>query len=687
MPQLPEIPETLNRALFEWNGPLGLPEYEKFSDKDFLPAFDFALKAHLDEIDQIANNSDEPTFENVIEALEVDGMALARVSRIFWNLAGANTNEAIQATERDISPKMAAHYSKINMNAALFDRVDRLYEKRETLDISAEAQRVLEQKWKGFVRSGAKLTGENQKRFAEITQQLATLYTEFGQNVLADESTYTLIIEDESGLSGLPEFLVSSMAAAAIEKGHSGKHAVTLSRSIIVPFLSFAQNRELREEAFRAWVARGEGSQDNRPIVAEIIRLRAEKAALLGFECFADYKLEDTMAKTPANVRRLLETVWEKAKVKAKSEASDLSSLIAAEGKNHSVAPWDWRYYSEKVRASRFSFDEAEVKAYFELDKMIAAAFDTASRLFGLSFKEHLDIATWHEDVRVFEVLDQKSNRIAVFTGDYFARASKRSGAWMSGLESQHKLGEGAIPIIMNTMNFAKAPRGEPILISLDDARTLFHEFGHALHGMLSNVTYPSVSGTSVSRDWVELPSQLYEHWLTVPEILKKYAVHHETGEPIPEELLTKLLDAETFDSGFDNVEYTASALVDMAFHTLSIDQANEVDPMKLQSEILAELDMPPEIVMRHATPHFAHVFSGDGYSAGYYSYLWSGVLDADAFKAFKAAGDPFDKETAQRLLKHVYSSGDSVDPEEAYKAFRGELPSPDALLEKRGLA
>ncbi len=682
----PKLPANVNPALFNWDGPLGLPRYDRFENKDFTPAFEYALEVHLEEIDAIADNAEPATFENVIVALELAGDALSKVARIFYNLSGSHTNDAIQALERDLAPKMAEHSSKVSMNKALFERVDTIYQQRDSLDLDPEALRVLEQHWKGFVRSGAKLNEKDQKQLAGINAKLAKLGTGFGQNILADEAEYLRLIEDEADLAGLPDFLIASMAQAAEEKGHRGKHAVTLSRSIIEPFLTFAENRELREETFKAWVSRGEGKHDNISLVADIVRLRASQAKLLGYATYADYKLEDTMAKTPANVNALLETVWEKAAAKAGKEAEDLASLIAEEGKNHAVAPWDWRYYSEKLRTERFSFDEAEVKAYFQLDKMIEAAFDTASRLFGIQFKEHESVPLWHEGAHVWEVLDKTGKRIAVFTGDYFARASKRSGAWMSGLERQHKLGDGATPIIMNTLNLAKPPNGQPVLISIDEAKTIFHEFGHALHGMLSNVRFPSVSGTSVSRDWVELPSQLYEHWLTVPENLSKYAIHHKTGEAIPDTLLKKVLNADNFNSGFDNVEFTSSALVDMAFHALDEKEAADIDPKAFQQKILDRIGMPEQITMRHATPHFAHVFSGDGYSAGYYSYMWSGVLDSDAFKAFEDAGNAFDAETAERLKKHIYSSGDSVDPEQAYIAFRGALPTPDALLEKRGL-
>lgn len=684
----------IDPAIADWTGPLGLPDFAAIDDRDFDAAFAFALPAHLAEIDAIAGNPAEPTFENTIVALEQAGELRARASSIFRNLASADTNATLETLERKLSPEFARHRSTIAMNKALFGRIDALYQERASLGLDPEADRVLERTWKSFVRAGAKLGDTDQKRLAAINEHLATLGTAFAQNVLAHERDYALVLERADDLAGLPDELVASMAAAAEERGHKGKHAVTLARSIIEPFLTFSARRDLREQAFNAWLARGEGpgERDNRPLVGEMVALRAEKAALLGYDSYAHFKLDDTMAKTPETVRSLLETVWEKARIRAAAEAAELAGLIAAEGLNHAVAPWDWRYYSEKARAARFDLNEAEIKPYLQLEKMIEAVFDTANRLFGITFREHADVNAYHPDVRVFEVLDAEGARIAVFLADYFARPSKRSGAWMSGFQEQHKLakddgGTGQIPIVLNVMNFAKAPPGDPVLITMSDARTLFHEFGHALHGMLSDVTYPSVSGTSVSRDFVELPSQLFEHWLIVPDVLKRFAVHYRTGAAIPSAVLDKMRAAEKFNKGFANVEFTASALVDMAFHELGPEQAADIDPMAFQEEILSGLHMPAEIVMRHATPHFGHVFAGDGYSAGYYSYMWSGMLDADAFKAFDEAGDSFDDATARRLRCYIYSSGGSMDPEDAYKAFRGKLPSPDALLEKEGLA
>ncbi len=680
----------VNPALVDWNGHHGLPRFDQVKDEDFAPGFDAALGIHEAEIDAIANNPEEPTFTNTVVALETAGDELSRVSSLFWGKAGAHTNENIQALEREIAPKMSRHYSKIGMNAALFARIDTLWEKRKELGLTLEEERVLERHWKGFVKAGAKLAKAEQERLADINEKLAGLGAKFGQNVLGDEKSWSLKLTEEADLDGLPAFLRDAMASAARERGETDGYVVTLSRSIIEPFLTFSTRRDLREQAFKAWAARGAngGETDNLGTVRETLALRAEKAKLLGYENFAAYKLDNTMAKTADAVNSLLRKVWDKARAKALEEEASLGGLIAEEGKNHEVMPWDWRHYAEKLRQRTFDFSETELKPYLQLEKIIEACFDVAERLFGIKAVEVKGVAAYHPDVRVFEIHDRDGSLKALFLGDYFARSSKRSGAWMNSLQSQHKLplkngATGELPIIYNVCNFAKPAEGKPALLSLDDARTLFHEFGHALHGMLSDVTYPSVSGTGVSRDFVELPSQLYEHWLTVPEILEKYAVHHETGKPMPKALLDKVLAARTFNAGFATVEFTSSALVDMAFHTRGAVE----DPMAVQAQVLAELGMPASIVMRHATPHFQHVFSGDGYSAGYYSYMWSEVLDADAFSAFEETGNAFDPVMARKLKNNIYSVGGSIDPEEAYKAFRGKLPDPQAMLKKKGLA
>ncbi len=682
---------SLKQPLTEWSGVSGLPHsqafpnFGAFSDADFAPAFEAALQEDLAEVQAIAGNTEEATIDNTLKALQLSGTALDHVSAIFWLRAGAHTNETIQALEREIAPKMSRHYSRIMMDPVLFARIDALYEKRAALDIDIETDRVLEKTWKGFVRSGAKLDEKGKAELAEINEKLAGLGARFGQNVLKDEAGFALFITDESDLAGLPDFLKNAMQSAAAERGKPECWAVTLSRSIVEPFLTFSQNRTLREKAFDAWAKRGEngGENDNRDIVRDMVELRERKARLLGYANFAAFKLDDTMAKTPETVMALLEPVWDKARAKAAQEEAELERLIADEGANHKVAPWDWRFYAEKLRAERFSFDEAELKPYLQLEKIIQAAFDVAGRLFGIRFEEKQGVTAWHPDVRVFQVFNSDGSERGLFLGDYFARTSKRSGAWMSALQRSHKLDGGQKPIIYNVMNFAKPKASEPALLSLDDARTLFHEFGHALHGLLSEATWPAVSGTAVSRDFVELPSQLYEHWLTVPQVLEKYAVHYRTNEAMPKALLDKVLAASTFNAGFNTVEFTASALVDMAFHTA---KEKITDPLAFEAQTLEKLSMPQAIIMRHRTPHFTHVFSGDGYSAGYYSYMWSEVLDADAFAAFEETGDAFNANLAARLKQHIYAAGGTRDPEDLYKAFRGKMPSPEAMIEKRGL-
>ena len=671
--------------LTHWTAPLGLPDFTEIRDEQFAPVFDAALAAHEAEIAAIAGNKQEPSIANTLEALELAGEALGRVSAIFWGRAGAHTNPQIQALEREIAPKMSRHFSAIYMNEALFARIDSLYAQRDVLGLDAETARVLEKTWKRFVKAGAKLGAEDKQRLAAIGERLASLGAQFGQNVLADEAEWALFLDDGDDLAGLPDFLKDAMAEAAESRGQTGRFAVTLSRSIIEPFLTFSARRDLREKAFAAFTARGEngGETDNGAIVQETLALRAEKAKLLGYASYAALKLDDTMAKTPDAVMDLLVPVWEKAREKAAVDKAELERVALAAGSNDKIAAADWRYWQEKLRAEKYAFDEAELKPYLQLDRIIDACFDVANRLFGLTFEEKKGIAAWHEDVRVFEVKNADGSHRATFLADYFNRPSKRSGAWMSSLESGYRLGDGASPIIYNVMNFAKPPKGQPALLSMDDARTLFHEFGHALHGMLTDVTWPSVAGTSVSRDFVELPSQLYEHWLTVPAILEKHALHYRTGAPMPKALLDKMLAARTFNAGFATVEFTSSALVDMAYHAEA--DAPE-DPGAFEAETLRRLAMPDEIVMRHRTPHFLHVFSGDGYSAGYYSYMWSEVLDADAFSAFEETGDVFDPAMSSKLRSFIYSAGGSKDPEELYTAFRGKMPSPEAMMEKRGL-
>ena len=681
---MPDSIDLTAHPLTRWTRPLGLPDFAAIRDEDFSPVFDAALAAHEAEIDAIASNPEPATIENTLAALELSGEALDHVSAIFWCRAGAHTNDTIQGVERAIAPKMSRHFSAISMNDRLFSRIDDLYQRRDSLGLDAETLRVLEKSWKGFVRSGAKLDAEGKKRLAAIGEDLSALGTRFGQNVLADEKDWALYL-DATDLAGLPDFLISAMAQAAEQRGHKGQYAVTLSRSIYEPFTTFSERRDLREKAYLAFTHRGQngGDTDNSQVVADTLRLRNEKAKLLGYASYAALKLDDTMAKTPEAVHGLLDPVWIKAKEKAAEDQKELERLAQQAGSNDKLAAWDWRFYQEKLRAEKYAFDEAELKPYLQLEKVIEASFDVAQRLFGLRFEEQKGVAAWHPDVRVFRIVNPDGSTRGAFLADYFNRTSKRSGAWMSALKSGYKLGKGSSPIIYNIMNFAKPAEGEPALLSLDEARTLFHEFGHALHGMLTEVTWPSVSGTSVSRDFVELPSQLYEHWLTVPHVLEKHALHYRSGQPMPKALLDKMLAAKTFGAGFATVEFTASALVDMAYHARP--DAPE-KPLDFEAETLQKLGMPDTIAMRHRTPHFLHVFSGEGYSAGYYSYMWSEVLDADAFSAFEETGDPFDPKMAEKLKTHIYAAGGSADPEALYTAFRGKMPTADAMMAKRGL-
>ena len=677
-----------NPLLQDWTGPFGLPHFEDIRIEHVRPAFEQSLQAHKAEIEAIIQRQEPANFANTIEALECAGHDLEQVNQVFWTLASAHTNEGLQAIERDISPILARHSSAIYMNSALFERVEQVWANRDHAGLSAEQLRVLDLTRRAFIRSGAQLGAEQKTRLADIIAQLASLGTQFSQNVLHDESSFYLPLESEEDLAGLSQSQIESAAQAAKERNLSARAIITLARSSIEPFLQFSSRRDLRQKAFQAWITRGEheAAHDNRPLIAQIVHLRAERARLLGFATFADFKLDSTMAKTANQVRELLEDVWNAAKTKAHEEQLALETLAHAEGDNQTIEAYDWRYYAEKLRKARFDIDDAELKPYLSLDQMIAAAFYTAERLFGLRFIEKKSLTLHHPDARAFEVVDRDQRHIALFIADYFARPSKRSGAWMSSFRDQQKLAGEIRPIILNVLNFAKPAADQPCLLSLDDARTLFHEFGHALHGMLSDVTYPLISGTSVARDFVELPSQLFEHWLTQPEVLRRYATHSVTKEPLPEPLIERILAAKTFNQGFASVEYTASALVDLDLHLLPMSQTLP-DVMDLERQVLTKIGMPKAITMRHRSPHFAHIFSGDGYSAGYYSYLWSEVLDADAFEAFTETGDPFNPTIAKRLHDHIYAAGGRQEPDQAYKAFRGRLPSTQALLRKKGLA
>jgi peptidyl-dipeptidase Dcp len=659
-----------NPLLKAWQTPLETPPFAEIAPEHFLPAFEQAFADHSAEIAAITHDPSAPDFPNTITALERSGKLLSRVSAVFYDLVSAHSNPALLEIDKDVSLRMARHWNPIMMNAVLFGRIALLHDNRTTLGLTGEQMRLLERTYTRFHRAGAGLDEAAKKRMAEINERLAHLGTAFSHHLLGDEQEWLLEL-GEADREGLPDSFVAAAKATAEERGMA---------------LKSSTRRDLREKAYKAFTARGDNNNanDNNAAIVEILSLREESARLLGFPTFAAYRLEDSMARTPEAVRGLLERVWRPARARALADRDDLQALVAEEGGNFALAPWDWRYYAEKLRQRRANFDDAAIKPYLSLDHMIEAAFDCASRLFGLSFSERRDIPVWHPDVRVWEVRDREGRHKALFYGDYFARPSKRSGAWMTSLRDQQKLDGDVAPLVINVCNFAKGAEGEPSLLSPDDARTLFHEFGHGLHGMLSDVTYPSLSGTGVFTDFVELPSQLYEHWQEQPQVLQQFARHYQTGEPLPDDLLQRFLAARKFNQGFATVEFVASALIDLEFHTQPASASRDVRAFERNE--LEKIGMPAEISLRHRPQQFGHIFSGDHYASGYYSYMWSEVMDADAFGAFEEAGDIFDPTVAKRLHDDIYSSGGSRDPEDAYIAFRGREPEPDALLRRRGL-
>jgi peptidyl-dipeptidase Dcp len=678
-------PADVNPLLKPWQTPFETPPFAEIKPEHFLPAFEQAFVDHAAEIAAITNDPSEPDFANTITALERAGKLLNKVSAVFYDLVSADSNPALLEIDKEVSLRTARHWNPIMMNAVLFGRIAMLHDNRATLGLTPEQMRLLERTYIRFHRSGAGLDETAKARLAEINERLAHLGTSFSHHLLGDEQDWFMEL-GEADRDGLSETFIAAAEAAASERGMAGKAIVTLSRSSVEPFLKSSARRDLREKVFKAFVARGDNNNanDNNESIVEILSLREERAKLLGYPSFAAYRLEDSMAKTPQAVRGLLERVWKPARAQALRDRDALQAMVAEEGGNFALAPWDWRYYAEKLRQAKANFDDAAIKPYLVLDHMIEAAFDTAHRLFGLSFAERTDIPVWHPDVRLWEVKDSAGRHKALFYGDYFARPSKRSGAWMTSLRDQQKLDGDVAPLIINVCNFAKGAGGQPALLSPDDARTLFHEFGHGLHGILSDVTYPSLSGTSVFTDFVELPSQLYEHWQEQPQVLRQFARHYQTGEPLPDDLVQRFIAARKFNQGFATVEFVSSALIDLEFHSQPSQTIRDVRAFE-RSE-LEKIGMPAEISLRHRPQQFGHIFAGGHYAAGYYSYMWSEVMDADAFGAFEEAGDIFDPAVAKRLHDDIYSSGGSRDPEQAYVAFRGREPEPDALLRRRGL-
>lgn len=674
---------TENPLLADWTGPYGLPPFREIRPEHFEPAFEQAMREQLAEVDAIATRSEPPTFENTVQAFDRCGRLYNRIELLFHNLAASETGPELQAVQRDMAPRLAAHENAIAMHAGLFARIAALHRRRHELGLDEEDLQLLERVHFDFVLAGATLTGAARERHGRIAEELAQLTTRFAQNLLAEEAGWVLPLRGEIDLAGLPESVRSAARSAAMERSLGAQaYAVTLSPSLAEPFLTFSARRDLREQVWRARVERGAhpGEHDNRPVTARIIALRQELAALHGHASYADYALADRMAQNTQAVLDLLEQAWEPAKARAAQDRERLTAMAQQLGEPTPIAAWDWRYLAEKVRQQEFDLDDAQLKPYFALDNMIAAMFDVAGRLFGLDFVEQPEPPVYHPDVRLWEVRNRDGRPIGVFLGDNFARPTKRSGAWMSVFRSQSEIGGGTLPIVVNNNNFAKAT---PTLLSFDDVRTLFHEFGHGLHALLSQVRHERLSGTRVLRDFVELPSQLLENWALEPQVLAQHARHWQTGETIPHALLEKLLRARQFDQAWATIQYTGPALIDMALHSLPA--GTPVDVAEFEAQQQRALGVPEDIGQRHHLTHFQHLFAG-GYAAGYYVYMWAEVLEADAFDAFTEAGDPFHGDTAERLHRHIYSTGGKHQPAQAYRAFRGRDPVVHAMLKKRGL-
>jgi peptidyl-dipeptidase Dcp len=677
--------ETGNPLLKPWTGPHGgVPPFAAVKPELFGPALDTSMKMYQQDIERIAASKEAPTFANTIEALEKSGDEFHRVANLFDTFASTMNGAEIQALETEWSPKFAALRDEIIQNGALFKRIETLYNSPDKKSLTSEQQRLLWLTYNDFARSGAQLSAQDKKTLSDINGQLASLYTQFGQNLLSDEEKGRVVIDKVADLAGLPESMVDGAAEDAKEMGLEGKWVIRNTRSSAEPFLVYAENRPLRKEVWEMFVSRGDlgGDTDNNKIASEILKLRYQRAKLLGFETHAHWQLAETMAKTPANAMDLMEKVWKPAVGRVAEEVKDMEAIAKEGGDEITIEPWDYRFYAEKVRKKKYDLDAAELKPYMQLEKLLEAQFWVAEEMYGLHFAEVQGLPVYHPDVRVFEVTGRDKKHVGYWYFDPYAREGKRSGAWMSEYRTQEAFEKVVSPIVSNNSNYVKGKPGEPVLISWDDAETMFHEFGHALHGLLSQVSYPTLAGTNVATDFVEFPSQINEHWLSTPQVLKRFALHYQNGEPMPDDLIDKLERASTFNQGFGTVEYLSSALVDMKIHLAG---GADIDTDAFERDTLKALGMPSSIVMRHRIPQFAHVFSGDGYSAGYYSYLWSEVLDQDAWKAFEEKGDPFNPEVAERFRLYILSAGNKQDPAEAYRQFRGADPSIVPLLEARG--
>lgn len=677
--------QTNNVLLAPWKGPYGgLPPFDQVKVGDFKPALEFAMAEKRSELQAIAANAEAPTFENTVARLEDSGRTLKQVMTVYQIWAGTMSNPEFQAIEKELSSPLAAFEDEIIQNEKLFKRLEAVYLSPSLKSLTPEQQRLTWKYYTDWVRAGAKLDAKNKERLSAINQKLADAFTAFRQNLLADESTF-ILLESDKDLAGLPEALIKSAAADAESHSAKGKWAITNTRSSVDPFLTYSSRADLREKVWRAFVNRGDngGAHDNNRLITEILQLRAERAKLLGYQTHAHWRLENAMAKTPEAAMALMLEVWKPAVARVREEVQDMLPLARREEGKKAIEPWDYRYYAEKVRKQKYDLSENEVKPYLQLDSLREGMFWVAGELLGFAFAPVEGLPIAHPDVRVWEVKDKASGRsIGLWYFDPFARPGKRSGAWMNAYRTQEKFRGDVTTIVSNNSNFIKGAPGEPVLISLSDARTLFHEFGHALHGLSSEVNYPLLAGTAVPRDYVEFPSQILEEWFLTPEVLSRFALHYQTKQPMPEALVAKIKKAARFNQGYETVSYLSSALVDMKFH---LKGAQTIDPDAFEKQTLTELGMPKELVMRHRSPQFAHVFASDGYSAGYYSYLWADTLSASAFEAFTEAKGPYDKAVAERLKKHVLAVGNSVDPGEAFRAFRGKAPTSDALMRKRG--
>lgn len=675
-----------NPLLQKWDTPFGVPPFDQIQEKHFMPAFKEAMAQHNAEIDAILNNKDEPTFDNTIAALDYSGALLTQVSNVFYPLRSANTNDDMQAIAKELSPLMTKHRDNISLNPQLFERVKAVYEKQDDFDLTGEQAKLLKDTYEGFVRQGANLPDDQKEELRAINEELSMLTLKFGENVLAETNDFKLVLEDEADLAGLPQWLIDQAADAAKENDLEGKWVFTLHKPSWIPFLQYSTRRDLREKLYTAWMHIGDNDNqhDNKEIIAEIASLRVKRANLLGFDSHAAYVLDNNMAKTPENVYDLLEKVWTPALNRAKAEAYNMQNMIDREGGDFKLASWDWWYYAEKIRQEKYALSDDVLKPYFKLENVKQGLFDVAGNLYGLQFVELNDVPIYHPDVTAYEVKEADGSHVAVLYMDFHPRASKRSGAWMTEFRGQEKMdGETISPIVTIVMNFSKPTADLPSLLTLDEVETLFHEFGHALHGMLSDCTYPSQAGTNVRRDFVELPSQIMENWATHPDVITSYAKHYETGESIPAELIEKIETSSKFNQGFATVEYTAASILDMEYHTLT-DATPIEDVDAFETNAMDKIGLIDEIIPRYRSGYFQHIFAG-GYSAGYYSYMWAEVLDADAFEAFKETS-LFDQKTALSFCENILERGGTEEPMVLYRKFRGRDPEITPLLKRRGL-